>query len=133
MAASLYWGEGNKSEFNIINSDPFLLVVIVECLKDIGVDITDIKAGLRLFKGVKKKQAVTFWSEAISLPVKNFVFFEKIQKGHGLGGKFLNGMCRIRVKKGARIFKLMMSVIDFIKSDSNAAVVQWIEQGTPKS
>lgn len=42
-------------------------------------------------------------------------------------------MCRVRVAKGGSYFKLIMSMIDLIKSDFNAAVVQWIEQRSPNA
>ena len=131
ITSALYWGEGNKKEFNIINSDPVLLATVVNCLKGLGVSNAEIKVGLRLYSGVDKKKAIDFWSRALAVPRSNIAYFEEVINSST--GKLTYGMCRVRVSKGAHIFKLMMSVINLIKIDTNAAVVQRIEQGTPKS
>src|SRR3989344_5497463 len=49
ILSSLYWGEGNKAELNLINSDPNLVRVIVMCLKDLGIQQNELKISLRLF------------------------------------------------------------------------------------
>lgn len=46
-------------------------------------------------------------------------------------GKLKFGMCRIGVKKGGKYFKLIISMINLLKSNYKAAIVQWIEQDTP--
>src|SRR3990167_3418049 len=37
ILSCLYWGEGNKKELNLMNSDPYLIKAIISCLKDVGV------------------------------------------------------------------------------------------------
>lgn len=113
ILAALYWGEGSKKEFNIINSDPQLLKIVVESLKILGVPIDDIKIGIRLYNGISKLEAVDFWSETLSIPITNIAYFEHVRKNGE--NKFKFGMCRVRVRKGAPIFKFIMSVIDLIK------------------
>lgn len=38
IAASLYWAEGSKGDFNLLNSDPALIRSFVGCLKELGVE-----------------------------------------------------------------------------------------------
>lgn len=112
ILACLYWGEGNKREFNIINSDHNLLKVFVECLRSLGVLNDELKVSLRLFQDVDKKEATNFWLRELKLPngsIEKYGF--KIGKK---GGKLKNGMCRIRVRKPSKYFKLIISMINLI-------------------
>lgn len=114
ILSCLYWGEGNKSELNIINSDPDMIRVFIFCLKELGVREDELKVSLRLFNGINKSEAILFWSKTLSLPCG---FISKIEIIHGNKvGKLKYGMCRLRVKKGGKYFKLLMSMIDLIKS-----------------
>ena len=55
ILSCLYWGEGNKTELNLINSDPTMLRVVISCLKDLGVQNSELKISLRLFQDINKK------------------------------------------------------------------------------
>jgi hypothetical protein len=58
---------------------------------------------------------------------KDFIKNINVIKGKKIG-KLKYGMCRLRVKKVGRYFKLIISMIDLIKSGvQNVLVVQWIE------
>lgn len=114
ILACLYWGEGNKTELNIINSDPDLIRVTVSCLIDLGVSNDDIKFGLRLFEDINKSIAVKFWADKLGISPKRISYFE-IKNGKKVG-KLQYGMCRVRVKKGGKYFKIIMSMVDLIKS-----------------
>lgn len=114
ILASLYWGEGTKSEMNIINSDPKLLKVFLNCLKELNIDNSQIKVTLRIYDDINKKKAVLFWSKELDLPrdcFKNINVLDGKKKG-----KLVYGMCRIRVVKSEKYFKLIMSVIKQIKN-----------------
>ena len=129
ILSSLYWGEGTKSELNLINSDPSLIKVFVTCLGDLGVKKDQLKITLRIFEDMDKRKVIRFWSSVIGVsPAK--ITNVNILKGKKVG-KLEYGMCRVRVVKSASYFKLIMSMIDLIKSETNAAVVQRIEQDTP--
>ncbi|MDE1940662.1 MAG: hypothetical protein KGI66_00915 [Patescibacteria group bacterium] len=130
ILACLYWGEGNKRELSLINSDPGLIKVFVECLINIGVPKEMIKVNLRLHKDVNRKKSIEFWKDLLSVK-KSVIGHIEIIRGKKKG-KLKYGMCRIRVAKSAPYFKLILSSIEVIKERFNAAVVQWIEQGTPK-
>jgi hypothetical protein len=127
--AALYWGEGNKRELNLINSDPALIRVFVECLYSIGVKKEDLKITLRMYEDNDVSKIKRFWSNLLEIPTSQISNIN-ILKGKK-EGKLKFGMCRVRVKKGGKYFKLIISMINLLKSHYNAAVVQWIEQDTP--
>lgn len=114
VLSCLYWGEGNKTELNIINSDPTLIKVVLQCLKELGIKKDELKFGLRLFEDIDKNTAVNFWSKFLKIPKKSIKFFE-IKNGKRTG-RLKYGMCRLRVKSGGKYFKLIMSMIDLIRS-----------------
>ena len=130
LIAGLYWGEGNKKELNVINSDPALIKVFISCLEDFGVKKEHLKIGIRIHDDIDKKQAVLFWSHYLLIRPEDITSISVI-KGKKVG-KLKYGMCRVRVAKGGTYFKLLISLISNIKRQFNAAVVQRIEQGTPK-
>lgn len=130
LLLGLYWGEGNKKELNLINSDPALIKVFIACLRDIGIRKSQIKIGLRLHDDIDRKAAVRFWSNFLSIEESRISGIEVIRGNKT--GKLKYGICRVRVTKGSQYFKLLMSLIFRVKSSFNAAVVQRIEQGTPK-
>lgn len=113
VLSCLYWGEGTKRELNIINSDPQLLRVFLSCLRDIGVSNSEIKATLRIYEDIDKKDLIKYWSNVISLPKECFKNVNILQ-GKKVG-KLKYGMCRIRVEKSSKYFKLIMSIIEQIK------------------
>ncbi len=125
--AGLYWGEGNKKELSLINGDPYLVRSVVKGLKHLGVKEEDIKFNLRIFSDMKSEEITNYWVDFLGVKKEQFGRFEVIE-GNGKK-KLLYGMCRVRVRKGAHHFKQIMSMIDLMK---HAAVVQRIEQGTPK-
>lgn len=130
ILACLYWGEGNKMDLNLMNSDPGLIKVFVGCLYEIGVPKDNIKINLRLHDDIDRNKAIIFWAKLLSIEPARIGKIEVIQGKKT--GKLKYGMCRVRVAKSATYFKLIMSLISIIKTRFDAAVVQRIEQGTPK-
>ena len=111
----LYWGEGNKTELNLNNSDPALIKAFVKCLLDIGVKKSDLRITLRLFEDIDKSEAKKFWANLLDIKTTEILGINTI---HGKKvGKLKYGMCRVRVTKGGQYFKLIMSMIDLIKSN----------------
>ena len=115
VLAALYWGEGNKTQLNLINSDPALIHVFVTCLKALGVRVSDLRISARIFSDMDREGVLKFWSTITSVPVSEFRGVEII---HGKEkGKLKYGMCRVRVKKSEAFFKAVMSMIECIKSE----------------
>ncbi len=130
ILAALYWGEGTKRELNLINGDPELVRVFVSCLRTLGITNDQLKITLRIFEDMDRKKVVTFWSQMLEMKRQHIASIN-VLKGKKKG-KLQYGMCRVRVKKGKDHFKFILAMIDFIKSEVNAAVVQRIEREFPK-
>ncbi len=114
ILACLYWGEGTKRELNIINSDPSLLRIVVSCFKELGIPEAQIKATIRIYDDINKDEALQFWSHSLKISPN---CFKNVNVLNGKKkGKLKYGMCRIRVEKGAEHFKLIISIIDRIKT-----------------
>lgn len=113
ILAALYWGEGTKRELNIINSDPELLRVFVECLTEIGVTRDKLRVTLRIYEDMAEEEIRRYWAHVLSIP-EDSIISVNVLKGKK-DGKLKYGMCRIRVTKGAPHFKLIMSMVELIK------------------
>lgn len=114
LLTALYWGEGTKSELNIINSDPDLLRVFTECLFEIGVTRDMLRVTIRIYEDTPEHRARKYWAEVLGIPEGN-ILRANVLKGEK-NGKLRYGMCRVRVVKGAPYFKLIMSMIELVKS-----------------
>ncbi len=113
LMLGLYWGEGTKRELNIINGDPDLIKAFIVCLKEIGVQGKDLRITLRIFEDMDSDKEVDFWAKYIGIPKEvinnvNILFGKKV-------GKLPHGMCRVRVAKAGKYFKLLMSMIDVFR------------------
>ena len=113
IAACLYWGEGTKTELNLANTDPDLVRVFIECLKDIGVTKDRLRITIRIYEDIDKNKAMVYWAKVIGIP-KSQILGVNILNGKK-SGKLKYGMCRVRVTKGAQYFKILKSVIELIK------------------
>ena len=111
----IYWGEGTKRELNIINSDPILLRAFLEFVKEIGVTKDRIKASVRVYENINQNHAINYWSNILNLDKKQFYKVEIIEGNKK--GKLEFGMCRLRVEKSSKEFKLLMSLINVVKDN----------------
>ena len=114
VMACLYWGEGNKRELNLINSDPNLIRVFVNCLVDLGIKKEDLLISIRIYEDIDLENAKSFWAKTVGVK-KDLIRSVNILKGKKIG-KLEYGMCRIRVRKGGKYYKILISMIDLIKS-----------------
>src|SRR3989338_5448854 len=130
VLAALYWGEGTKRELNLVNGDPELVRVFVSCLRILGITNKQLKIRLRIFEDMNKQKVVAFWVKTLAVSKTDIASVEVLSGKKK--GKLKYGMCRVRVKKSKDHFKFIMAMIDFIKSEINAAVVQRIERGFHK-
>ncbi len=72
--ASLYWGEGNKSQgLAFSNSDPELVQFMMKWLREIcQVPNTKIRAYLYLHTGQNEKKMKKYWSSIVNVPLDQF-------------------------------------------------------------
>ena len=78
----------------------------------LGVENSEVVFSLRLFGSSSKNTSLKYWSKGLGISSK------VIRIGEVIPGSDSNrlpyGMCRIRVKKGGKYFKLIMSMIEYI-------------------
>lgn len=113
VLSALYWGEGTKRELNIINSDPEMLRFFIFAIKELGVKDNQIRVSLRIYDDINPKKSIDFWSKSLNMPKSSFKHIN-ILKGKKTG-KLKFGMCRVRVEKSEKYFKLIISLINRIK------------------
>jgi len=113
ILASLYWGEGTKKELNIINSDPMLIQVFISCLRELGIKKSELRVSIRLYGDVNINKAKRYWARICRIDTKD-ILNVNILSGKKTG-KLPYGMCRLRVTRSSSYFKLIMSMIEFIK------------------
>lgn len=113
ILACLHWGEGSKRELSFINSDPEMVRVYVRGLRLLGVSKSQINYTLRSYRGHNDADLINFWSKTLSIDKSDILKIHHIE-GNKVG-KLKYGMCRVRVRKGAPYFKLIMSMVEFIK------------------
>jgi hypothetical protein len=81
----------------------------------LGVKNREFKISLRLYEDINKEKATNYWAKNLNFKNSDIKSINVI-KGKK-AGKLEYGMCRVRVEKGQQYFKLIMSMIDLIKSN----------------
>lgn len=118
MGASLYWAEGSKGKMcNITNSDPRLVLFMVRWIEKIfKIPAENLKARLNIYPQQNELKIKKFWSDLISIPVKNFgkSYIKPISKGYKKNNLYY-GTIRIEIPKsvniGYRIFGWIKATI----------------------
>lgn len=116
LLIGLYWGEGTKRDFGIINSDPYLILAFINCLQSIGVAKERLSMSLRIHSDISPELAKQFWSEITGIS-KNSISRMEIVDGKKKG-KLKYGMCRIRVRSGIKERLFIQFAIGQIGKDS---------------
>jgi hypothetical protein len=105
LAAMLYWAEGNKKSCEFINSDGKMVKLYLKFLREIlHLPEDRIKPIMRIFTGMKEMDCLLYWSTITEIPKDRFVI--RLNDG-GTSGKTPYGMCRIVVRKGKNVLKLL--------------------------
>lgn len=114
--SALYWAEGNKKDFILTNTDPYLIKVFVTGLRDLlNVSEESIKVSLRIYEDIDQDKSLSYWSKIVNIPKEKFL---KTQVLPGKKkGKLEFGMCRLRVARGGNLLKKVAS-INKVVSDS---------------
>lgn len=107
--AALYWGEGSKGDFGLSNTDPRLIKLFVECLKDVfAIENERLRISVRIYEDLDREKCLSFWSEIVGVPKEKFVNVNVL-----IGkkkGKLEYGMCRVRVIKGGDLLKKITGI-----------------------
>ena len=113
IAVSLYWGEGTKKDFNLINGDPALIYSFLEGIYAFGVEKDRIRISIRYFENQDKQTVTDFWLRSLKLKKESISGFEKVASG--TKNKLEYGMCRVRIVKPSFHHKLLINLIGEIK------------------
>lgn len=109
IASILYWAEGNKSDLSFTNTDPGMISVFMDILRnEFGIKNSDFKISIRIYEDLNIKKCTRFWSEITKINLKNNVSIN-ILNGKKIG-KLKYGMCRVRVKKGGLLLKMISAI-----------------------
>lgn len=121
LLIGLYWGEGTKRDFSVINSDPFLIQTLIYCLKRVGISENRFSLSLRLHTEISVPEAKKYWARTTGLPNHRIERVEVIEGKKK--GKLPYGMCRVRVKSGIRDRLLIQSAITLIGKECGKRIV----------
>lgn len=101
---ALYWAEGSKKDFGLSNTDPSLIKIFVNGLREVfNVKDDKIRISLRLFEDLDREKSLSFWSQIVNIPKEKFVSVNVLSGKKK--GKLEHGMCRVRVLKGGDLLK----------------------------
>ncbi len=107
--AALYWGEGGKKDFNFTNSDPEMIKIFVNGLKNVlNINLDQVRVSIRIYEDLDREKSLDYWSEITSIPKAKFVNVD-VLKGKKLG-KLKYGLCRIRIRKGGNMLKYLSAL-----------------------
>lgn len=110
--AMLYWGEGSKKSCEFINSDGKMVQFYIKILKKLfNISEDDIKITIRMFSGMNQRECLNYWSYITNIPKNKFCI--RINDG-GTRGRTKCGMCRITLKRGSKVLKIIHSLIEQI-------------------
>lgn len=107
--SALYWAEGSKRDFGLSNTDPELIRLFVDGLREV-FNITDdrLRISVRTYEDLDVEKCLNFWSAIVKIDKEKFVSVD-ILAGKKKG-KLAYGMCRVRVTKGALLLKKIVGI-----------------------
>lgn len=107
--SALYWAEGSKKDFGLSNTDPELIKVYVDGLRQVlGVQDHQLRVSVRIYEDLNREKCLSFWSGIVGIPAENFVNVNVLSGKKK--GKLEYGMCRIRVTKGGDLLKKVIGI-----------------------
>jgi len=115
LLIGIYWGEGTKKDFSLINSDPLLIQTFIVCLRALGIHTDRLSMALRIHEGISPSRAKAFWCRTTGIPASRTNKIEIIRGKKT--GKLPYGMCRVRVRSGIQERLLVQSSIELIGKD----------------
>ncbi len=112
--SALYWGEGSKKDFSIINSDPELIKIFIKGLTEVlSVSKDKLRISIRIYEDLNTDKCLKFWSNITGIAVNKFKNVN-ILKGKKIG-RLEYGMCRVRIEKGGDMLKYVTALKNRIK------------------
>ncbi len=107
--SALYWAEGSKKDFGLSNTDPELIKIFINGLRQIfGLTDDQLRISLRLYEDLDREKCLNFWAEVVNIPKEKFIGVSILQGKKK--GKLEYGMCRVRVLKGGDLLKKIFGI-----------------------
>lgn len=107
--AMLYWAEGNKRECEFTNTDGRMIQFFLAHLQEIfGLTIENIRVTARIFSGMEQTECVAYWSSVTGVPKYRIVVY---RNDGGSSGRTKYGICRITIRKGSYVLKVIHSLV----------------------
>ncbi len=133
FGAALYWAEGSKgSNFEITNSDPWMIVFMVNWLQQMfRVDPKTLRPRLNLYAQQDESNIKAFWAEVTGIPIQNFgkSYIKPSGKGYKKNNLYY-GTIKIYVPRGVdmkhRIFGWVKSVLQEFENKVPLVERKWI-------
>lgn len=118
--AMLYWGDGHKERCDFINTDGAMVKVYLWIMRNVfNVSNDNLMPTLRIFSGMDEKECLNYWSKITQLPKKRF----RVRFNDGMTrGRSKYGLCRIVVREGGNILKLLHALIDQFIQEVNQKI-----------
>lgn len=106
---ALYWAEGTKKDFSLSNTDPNLISIFMQGMRDVfHIQNERFAISVRTYEDLDKEKCLEFWSRIVKIPKEKFINVNVLVGKKK--GKLEYGMCRVRVTKGGDILKKIKSV-----------------------
>jgi transposase-like protein len=89
----LYWGEGAKaakSDINLTNTNPSMLVFFIEWLRLLGINKNKLKVAVIIYSDMDAEKEMLFWSKTLDLPLSQF-YKPRIKKSKFASITYKNG------------------------------------------
>lgn len=125
IGIALYWAEGSKEKENgtksgvkFSNSDPKMILLFIEWLKNtFSIDNSSLVYELYIHETANIEKAQAYWSQALSVPTKKIRTYLKknkirtIRKNTGID---YNGLIRVKVNKSTNLNRKISGWIEGI-------------------
>lgn len=140
FGVALYWAEGNKGKnFEITNSDPYLIAFMVDWLKTIfDRPPTNLKARLNIYSQQNDIALKTFWSDLTGIPLTNFgkSYIKPANKGYKKNNLYY-GTIKIYVPKATDLIHVVYgwrkAILQSFDNRVNCIERKWIRlKETPR-
>ncbi len=106
---AIYWAEGNKKELILTNTDPEIIRMFTNGLRELfGVSDDRIKVSIRIYSDLNQNDCLNFWSAVTKIPKEKF-YKTYVLEGKKIG-KLKYGMCRVRISKGSSLLKQIQGI-----------------------
>jgi hypothetical protein len=133
IGAALYWAEGNKRKnFQITNSDPYLILFMVRWLKLIfEIKPVSLKPSLNMYSHQNETELKKFWSHLTGIPIQNFgkSYVKPPNKGFKKNNLYY-GTLRIYIPKGTdmrhKVFGWIQGILQSIQPEVEFSQRKWI-------